>query len=296
MWDQILDILLDVSLDTLKLLPFLFVTYFIMEWFEHRMETKSQTAVLRAGRLGPLVGGLFGAAPQCGFSAAGASLYAGGLITAGSMIAVFLSTSDEMLPIFISETVPVATMLKIIISKVVIGIVFGFLLDAVWHGLMKRPLRYKNITNAHAIHEMCEGEHCHCDDGSVLKSAVTHTLQIALFIFVFGLIIGGIVEFVGEDTISGLFTSVPVVGELIAGLVGLIPNCASSVVITELYLDGVIGAGPMMSGLLVAAGVGILVLCRLNRKHIKQTLMLIGYLYLVGVSAGVLIDILNISF
>ncbi len=295
MWDTICDILLDAGLDTLKLIPFLFVTYLIMEWFEHRMETKSQSAVLKAGRLGPLIGGLVGAAPQCGFSAAASSLFSGGMITAGTLIAVFLSTSDEMLPIFISEQVPVPTMIKILATKAVMGIVFGFLLDLVYHGMMKRPLRYKNITNPHSVHDVCENEHCKCEEG-IFKSAIFHTLQITLFIFIFSLIIGGIVEGVGEDAISGIFTGIPVVGELIAGLVGLIPNCAASVVITELYLDGVIGAGPMITGLLVSAGVGLLVLFRLNRKHLKQNLAIVGYLYIIGVLLGIVVDLLHLKF
>lgn len=296
MWDTIVDVVADAGLDTLKLLPFLFVTYLVMEWFEHRMETKTQSAVRKAGRLGPLVGGTVGVAPQCGFSAAASSLYAGGMITAGTLIAVFLSTSDEMLPIFISEQVPVGTMAAILATKAVMGIVFGFLLDAVYHGMMKRPLRYKNITSPHAVHEVCEGEHCGCEEGSILKSAIIHTLQITLFIFIFGLVIGGIIEGVGEETISGFFSGVPVVGELIAGLVGLIPNCAASVVITELYLDGVIGAGPMITGLLVGAGVGLLVLFRLNRRHMKQNLGIVAYLYLVGVLLGVGVEVLGITF
>ena len=294
MWDTICDVTIDAGLDTLKLIPFLFVTYLLMEWFEHRMETKTQSAVLKAGRLGPLVGGIVGVAPQCGFSAAASSLFSGGMITAGTLIAVFLSTSDEMLPIFISEQVPISTMIKILASKALMGIVFGLLLDLIYHGMMKRPLRYKNIVNPHAVHEVCEGEHCKCDEG-IFKSAVFHTLQITLFIFIFGLVIGGIVEGVGEETISGVFTGIPVVGELIAGIVGLIPNCAASVVITELYLEGVIGAGPMFTGLLVGAGVGLLVLFRLNRKHMKQNIAIVGYLYAVGVIVGVVIDLMGLT-
>ena len=295
MWDMICDVLLDAGMDTLKLIPFLFLTYLVMEWFEHKMEVRSQSAVLKAGRLGPLVGGVVGVAPQCGFSAAASSLYAGGMITAGTLVAVFLSTSDEMLPIFISEQVPVGTMLSILGTKAVMGIVFGFLLDGIYHGVMKRPLRYKNVSGSHAVHEVCEGEHCHCDEGSILKSTVIHTLQITLFIFIFGVVIGAIVEGVGEETIFGFFTSIPVVGELIAGI-GLIPNCAASVVITELYLEGVIGAGPMITGLLVSAGVGLLVLFRLNRRHLKQNLAIVGYLYAVGVLLGVVVEVVGISF
>ena len=292
---MIIDVFLDVCLDTVKLLPFLFVTYLAMEWFEHKMEVKSQSAVLKAGRFGPLIGGVVGIAPQCGFSAAASSLFSGGLITAGTLIAVFLSTSDEMLPIFISEQVPFFTMLKILLTKACIGIVMGFVFDLVYHTMLKRPMRYKNIINKHTVNDMCEEEKCHCDDG-IFKSAIIHTLQITLFIFIFGLLIGFVVEGVGEETLTRFFTSIPVVGELIAGLVGLIPNCAASVVITEMYIEGVIGAGPLMSGLLVGAGVGLLVLFRLNRKNMKQNLAIIFYLYLVGVAAGVIIDLIGVRF
>ena len=290
------DVLLDAVIDTVKLIPFLFVTYLIMEWFEHRMQTKTRSAVLKAGRLGPLIGGVIGAVPQCGFSAAASSLYAGGMITAGTLVAVFLSTSDEMLPIFISEAVPVVTMIKILATKAAVGIISGFVLDILYHGVLKRPLRYKELPSGHAVHEMCEEEHCHCEEGFIWKSSLIHTAQIVLFIFIFSLIIGALVEIVGKDTIATFFTGIPVVGEIIAGLIGLIPNCAASVVITELYLEGVIGAGPMMSGLLVGAGVGILVLFRLSKKHIKRNISIVVYLYLAGVIFGTLIDVMGIKF
>ncbi|MBO6108925.1 MAG: arsenic efflux protein [Eubacterium sp.] len=293
MLDIILDVIIDAGLDTVKLIPFLFVTYLAMEWFEHRTEVKTQSAIMKAGRLGPLLGGVLGVVPQCGFSAAASSLYSGGVITAGTLVAVFLSTSDEMLPILLSEAAPIGNILKILAVKALFGIIAGFILDAIYHGMMKRPLRYKNITSTHTVNDVCEGEHCHCEEGSILKSAIIHTIQIVLFIFLFGVIIGGIVEWIGEETIASFITGVPFVGELIAGLIGLIPNCAASVVITELYLEGVIGAGPMMSGLLVGAGVGILVLCRLNRRHVKQNIGIIGYLYVMGVLFGMLVDVLG---
>ncbi|MBO4395188.1 MAG: arsenic efflux protein [Eubacterium sp.] len=295
MWEAIWDVVLDAGIDTLKLIPYLFITYLVMEWFEHRMEHKSQNVVQKAGRLGPLVGGVVGVVPQCGFSAVASSLFAGGMVTAGTMIAVFLSNSDEMLPILISEKVDVGTMLKILAVKAVIGILFGFLLDFIYHGMLKRPQRYKNIENQHPVHDICDEKHCKHGD-SIFKAAIIHTLTITVFIFVFSLILGGIIEAIGEETIASMVSSIPVVGELIAGLIGLIPNCAASVVITELYLDGVIGAGPMMSGLLVGAGVGILVLCRLNRGHLRQSIMLIAYLYFVGVFVGSVIDALGIVF
>lgn len=285
----IIEILIETCIDTLKLVPFLFLTYVLMEWLEHRTGSHTQAAIRRAGKAGPLFGGVLGMFPQCGFSAAASNLYAGGLITAGTLAAVFLSTSDEMVPIFISEAVPVGTIMKILLTKMALGIVSGFALDILYHGIFRREIRYKNI------HTMCESEHCKCEEG-IFLSAVRHTLQITGFIFLVTLVLEGVIEGVGTEALSGLVLDMPVVGELIAGLIGLIPNCASSVVITELYLEQIIGAGPMMAGLLTNAGVGILILCRMNRRRIKQNLGIIAYVYLAGVAWGILIDLCQITF
>jgi hypothetical protein len=257
-----------------------------MEWLEHRTGSRTQALIRRAGKAGPLFGGVLGVIPQCGFSAAAANLYSGGLITAGTLTAVFLSTSDEMLPIFLSESVPLGTIAKILLIKMLIGILCGFALDFFYHGILRRELRYKNI------HTICESEHCKCEEG-ILISAVRHTLQITVFIFLITWFLELILNGLGTDTLSGFVLDMPVAGELIAGLIGLIPNCASSVVIAELYLGHMIGTGAMMAGLLTNAGVGILLLCRMNRKHIKQNIGIIVYVYLVGVLAGIIIDLLD---
>lgn len=275
-------------LDSIKLLPFLFLTYLLMELLEHKTGGKARERIKNAGKVGPLWGGLLGVMPQCGFSAAASSLYAGRVITVGTLMAIYLSTSDEMLPILISESVPAVTIIKILVTKVVIACVSGFIVEAVYVGFFHKKEKEMDI------HVVCEEEHCSCEDG-VLKSAVKHTLKIFFYILLITVILNLIIHGIGEDTLAGIFTSIPVVGQLAAALVGLIPNCASSVVITELYLGGIISAGAMMSGLLVNAGVGVLILFRLNRD-VKQNAGIIAALYGLGVFWGIFLDLFGIVF
>ncbi len=274
--------------DSVKLLPFLFLTYLLMELLEHTTGGKVQNKIKNAGKVGPLWGGLLGIMPQCGFSAAASSLYAGRVITMGTLLAVFLSTSDEMLPIFISAAVAPATIFKILAAKVCIAIISGFVAELVYVNVFKKKEKDMDI------HVVCEEEHCSCEDG-VLKSALKHTLKIFVYILLITFILTFVIELIGEDQLAVVFQNIPVVGEMIAALVGLIPNCASSVVITELYLSGIIGAGAMMSGLLVNAGVGLLVLFRLNRNW-KQNAGIMAALYGFGVFWGVIIELLGIVF
>ena len=274
--------------DSVKLLPFLFVTYLLMELLEHTPGGKVQNKIRNAGKVGPLWGGLLGVMPQCGFSAAASSLYAGRVITVGTLLAVFLSTSDEMLPIFISASVAPATIFKILAAKVGIAVISGFLAELVYVNVFKKKEKDMDI------HVVCEEEHCSCEDG-VLKSALKHTLKIFVYILIITFAMTFVIELIGEDSLAVVFQNIPVVGEMIAALVGLIPNCASSVVITELYLSGIIGAGAMMSGLLVNAGVGLLVLFRLNRNW-KQNAGIMAALYGFGVVWGVLIELSGIVF
>ena len=283
-----LDIILDTLLDSVKLLPFLFLTYLCMELLEHHTNDKTSGVIEKAGKSGPIWGGLLGVIPQCGFSTAAASLYSGGVITVGTLLAIFLSTSDEMLPIFISEAVPVATIVKILATKVVIAIISGLLVELVFLNLLNQKDKHLDI------HVVCEEEHCHCEDG-VFLSAIKHTLRIFIYIILISFVLNLVISGIGEDTIASVLSSIPVLGEILAALIGLIPNCASSVVITELYLDGLIGAGPMMAGLLVNAGVGMLVLFRLNR-HLKENLAIVASLYSIGVFWGILLDLAGIVF
>lgn len=282
------EIIIDSVSDSVKLLPFLFLTYLFMEWLEHKTGSAARNRIRTAGKLGPVWGGLLGVIPQCGFSAAATSLFSGHVITAGTLIAVYLSTSDEMLPIMISNAVPAATIIRILACKAGIGILSGLVMEYIYTHILKKKEKEMDI------HEICEEEHCNCEHG-LISSAAAHTLHVFLYIFLISLALNIIIGLVGEERLAGLFTGAPVVGELIAALVGLIPNCASSVVITQLYLEHIIGAGAMMAGLLVNAGVGLLILCRLNHDTV-QNLKIIGTLYGLGVLWGIIIELSGIVF
>ena len=282
------DIILDSVIDSVKLLPFLFLTYLFMEWLEHKTGSAARNRIRTAGKLGPVWGGLLGVIPQCGFSAAASSLFTGRVITVGTLIAVYLSTSDEMFPIMISNAVPAVTIIRILACKAAIGIISGLIVEYIYTHILKKQEGDLDI------HEICEEERCNCEHG-LISSAATHTLKVFVYIFLISLGLNIIIGLVGEETLAGLFTGAPVIGELIAALVGLIPNCASSVVITQLYLDHIIGAGAMMAGLLVNAGVGLLILFRLNHDRV-QNLKIIGTLYGLGVFWGIIIELSGIVF
>ncbi len=281
-----IDVILETLIDTAKLLPFLFLTYLVMEYLEHRAGDKAQRLVKKSGKFGPVIGGLLGVVPQCGFSAAASNLYAGRVITMGTLIAIYLSTSDEMLPILISESVEVTVILKILGLKVIIGVVAGVLLDL---------LLPKKVDEHDHIHEMCEHDHCHCsEEKGIWRSAVRHTGQITLFLLLVSFALNFILFFTGEEVLANLILNKPIIGEMLAGIVGLIPNCAASVVITELYLEGAMSFGAMMSGLLVGAGIGVLVLFRSSTDR-REDIKIVGILYIIGVLSGIIIDLLQIT-
>lgn len=281
-FEDALHALLHALTDTLKITLFLFLTYLVMEFLEHRAGGKSEEIIKKAGRLGPLVGGFLGAIPQCGFSAAASGFYAGRLITRGTLIALFLATSDEMLPIMISAAIEGRMMplklLTVVAVKIIGGVIIGFLIDLIW----------KKEDSAHEIEDFCEHEGCNCEHDGIWLSALKHTLKIALFVLISTFAINLIIELVGEDSLGALMRNIPILGELIAALVGLIPNCAASVVITNLYIGGTITAGQMLAGLFTGAGVGVLVLFRTNR-NIKENLLLTLILYVSGAALGILI-------
>ena len=283
-----LEIIEDTLIDSIKLIPFLFITYLIMEYIEHKTKDKTKEAIKKSGKFGPLIGGVLGIVPQCGFSVSATNLYAARVITLGTLIAVYLSTSDEMLPIFISEAVPVTTILKILGVKLLIGVVAGFIIDFVIRLVNKGKQEKEKII------DLCEKEHCHCENG-IVKSALKHTINIFIFILLFTFILNIIIYLIGEETIAGFLRNQPVFGPVIAGIIGLIPNCASSVLLTQMYLENVISAATMISGLLVGAGVGLAVLFKTN-KGIKQNLKITALLYVIGVVSGILIELIGIQF
>lgn len=283
-----IEIIKETLIDALKILPFLFVTYLIMESLEHKTGNKTKQLVKKSGKLGPLFGSILGIFPQCGFSAVAASLYAGRVITLGTLIAVFLSTSDEMLPILISESAPIELIAKVLAIKLIIGIIAGFIVD-ILHMLIFKKLK-KEENDEDAIEDMCEHEHCDCEHG-IVKSAIKHTINILAFIIIITFLINMIIYFIGEDNISNAIAQVPIAGILVSALIGFIPNCAGSVIITELYLSNLISLGSMMAGLLVGSGIGILVLFRTN-KNVKDNLKIMGILYVISIISGLIIDLI----
>lgn len=277
------EVFLHGILDTLKIVPFLFLTYLLMEFIEHRAGDKAESFMKRAGIFAPAVGGALGAVPQCGFSAAASNLYAGRVVSLGTVVAVFLSTSDEMLPILISGRVQLGTALLVVLYKALVGIMVGLLVDFVLR-VMKKPSEAINID------AICDEDNCHCERG-IWYSALHHTLTISLFVLLVTLAINALVFFVGEENLGAIMYDKPVISHIIAAVFGLIPNCAASVVLATLCTEGLITAGTMMAGLFSGAGVGLLVLFRVN-KHIKENLAVVGIILAAGVIFGLLGDLI----
>ncbi len=281
---EILHILEHTLTDTIKILPFLLIAYLIMEYIEHKTTKKTKEAIKKSGKFGPLIGSVLGAFPQCGFSVTATNLYAGRVITLGTLFAVYLSTSDEMLPILISNGVSGTLVFKILGIKILIGIIAGFIIDLIASKF------YKNKMQDSKIESICEHDHCHCEEG-IWKSALKHTINIFIFIFIITLILNGIMEFIGEDTLYSLTAKEPIFSILIACLIGLIPNCASSVALTELYLSNIFSLPIMIGGLLVNAGVGLLVLFRVNHNQ-KENIKIVLGLYIIGVLSATILQYL----
>lgn len=357
--DLLIDILLDAGKDTLSLVPFLLVTYLALETLEHVAGDRVNGAIKRAGAAGPVVGSLLGMVPQCGFSAMAATLYAGRVVTLGTLVAVFLSTSDEMLPLLLAEQVPVQTMAMLLASKALIALVTGFIVDAAIRGLRRNARAHAAIrrtvlgtsanpahvncahddhsggdiidevaeagVSADHIHELCERDHCGCDededehehghghdhghegehehhDGhghshshegtpvlSIIRSAISHTVQVSVFIFLVTLILVAVLETFGESAIEQFLRGNETLAVLGSALVGLIPNCSASVVITQLYLEGALQLAPMLTGTLISAGVGYLVLFRTNRSARENAVFLI-MMYVIGAGWGLILS------
>ena len=275
--------------DTAKVVPFLFLSYLLMEFLEHKAGGAPERWLRTSGKVGPLFGGAFGVLPQCGFSAAATGLYTGRMITTGTLIAVYLSTSDEMLPILISSGAPISTVLKLLATKLLVGIAAGFAVD----GITRLCLRGKQSEQEPQIEELCERENCDCGDRFVL-SALKHTAYITVFLLIFTFVLNIGIELVGEENIQGLVLNRPVLGSVLAALVGLIPNCASSVALTSLFVDGVLSSGALLSGLMVNAGIGLAILFR-NNRPLKDSLRVLAILFGISVTCGILIDLTTIG-
>ncbi len=280
------EVLIHGILDTLKLIPFLFLTYLFMEFIEHKGTDRLIGVIKKSGPLATPIGAMLGAIPQCGFSAASANLYTGRVIGAGALVAVFLSTSDEMLPVLLSGGANIWAILSIIIYKIIVGMIVGLTFDFTLRLLKKKK---EDID----IDRMCENDGCGCERG-ILISALHHTLSIGLFVLIFTLLLNSLIFFLGEDTLGAFLGDIPVLSHLVAALIGLIPNCAASVVLTELCLEGIISLGAMLSGLLSGAGTGLIVLFRVN-KSFKENLLIVGVLVLSGIVFGLIADLTPLS-
>lgn len=287
-------------LETLPLIPFLYLTYLAMEALERYAGDRAQHVIRRAGHAGPALGGALGVIPQCGFSASGASLFAARVITPGTLIALFLSTSDEMLPVMLSSAVPPVRIAKLLAVKLIIAIAVGFALDAIL--LLVRHHAHHGAPHDHdhchsddmQPQELCRSGHCHCDELPVWRSALRHTISTTIVIYVVSLALHELMHHGGEALIERAATLPPLLSCLVTSLVGLIPSCASSVALTELHLSGGLSVGALLAGLLTGAGAGTIVLVRTNRP-IKQTIALLALLIAVGVAAGALIDVTPIG-
>ena len=283
--NSMIDIIIDTIIDGLKLIPFLWAAFLLIELVEHKLSKKNKKIIAESGKYGPVIGGILGAFPQCGFSVMATNLYVTRIITLGTLIAVYLSTSDEMIPILLSQNVAFSEILKIVLLKVVIGIFCGFVID--W--IIRKQDKKKHKVTKKEQYEICEHDHCHCESG-ILSSSIKHTANTLVYILLTSFLVNLAFTYLGEDALSQLFLKDSVLGSFITSLIGLIPNCGASIMITELYLSGAISFGSLIGGLLTGSGVGILVLFRANR-NMKENLMILALVYGIGAFFGFILNV-----
>lgn len=276
-----LDILLDAVLDTLKTLPFLLGAYLLIELLEHKSSEKLSGALSKLGPFGPLGGAVLGLVPQCGFSVAAANFYTGRLITPGTLLAVFLATSDEALPIMLSRPHAVPDLLRLLAVKLIAATVFGLVVDLICKHIIKPQ-------HSEPFHDLCED--CDCEHEGIFKAAMHHTVKVFAFLLIVNLVLGYAIYFVGEDNISRVMLSGNVLQPFLAALIGFIPNCAASVILTELYLAGSLSFGSAVAGLCTGAGLGLAVLFKINHRQ-KENFALVGALYVAAVITGVVCNL-----
>lgn len=290
--EELLHVIVETLVDSFKMLPFLFVSYLIIEWVEHKSSDKLKKILSKSGKYGPAAGAALGLVPQCGFSVTASNLYSGRVITLGTLIAVYLSTSDEAIPVILSHPDRMIELVKILAVKFIIAFVAGMLIDFVMKKFeIKKESENEKIEEVHEhMHEVCS--HCHCENKGILRPAIKHTLGIFVFIFIVSFIMHIAVHAIGEDNLSKVLMQGSIFQPFVAGLIGLIPNCASSVLLTELYLAGSISFGAIIAGLATGAGIGIAVLFKSNH-HQKENLKILGLLYVLGVFSGIVIQIIE---
>lgn len=276
------EILLDTFIDSIKLLPFLFVTFLIMEYLEHRFSNKSNNIINKKNKFGPIIGSILGAFPQCGFGVSATNLYAARIITLGTLISIYLSTSDEMLPVLISEKSDFSLIASILIIKVIIGMVCGLIIDFI--------IKQKEESK---IEDFCLDKHCDCSHG-ILKSSIKHTINIIIFIFIISLILNIFISYYSDEELKKIFLKNSVFSPFLASLIGLIPNCAASIILIELFLKKIISFGTVLSGLLSSSGVSLLVLFKTNKK-LKENIIILLLVYFIGVIFGLIFNFIGIN-
>lgn len=274
------EVIKDTIIDTLKLIPFLWLTFYLIEVIEHKYQKKSQNIIKKSGKYGPILGGILGCFPQCGFSVMATNLYITKIISLGTLISIYLSTSDEMLPILLSEKSDIKTILSIIGIKVLIGIIAGIIIDLIFK---KRK--------EHSIQEICEHEHCHCEK-SILASSIHHTLNTIIFILITSFFINILMNYGLEQYLKNIFHTSSILTPFLSSLIGLIPNCGASIILTELYLNHILSFSSLISGLLTGSGVALLVLFK-NNKNTKENLFILFLIYTIGVFSGLILTIFS---
>ncbi len=280
------DVLLDAVLDTAKMLPFLFLAFLLMEFIEHRAGDKLAEVLGRAGKktaVGPAAGAVLGCVPQCGFSVAAANLYAGRVITLGTLISVFIATSDEAIPVLLAHPEMFGSIWKLIAVKIVAALISGITAD-----LIVKVFRIS--TDGESIEDICTESGCGCGSRGIWYSALKHTIGVGVFIFIVNLIIGAVMAFAGNEAVARFISGMGVFQPFAAGIVGMIPNCAASVLITELYAEGAVSFGAAAAGLCTGAGIGLAVLFRAN-KNVRENLIITGIVYAAGVACGIIINL-----
>lgn len=278
-----LDIILDTLIDGVKLIPFLFIAFVIIELIEHKFNRKTKNIIKKSGKYGPIVGSLLGLVPQCGFSVVATNFYITRVISIGTLFAIYLSTSDEMLPIMLSEGASFKTIFGILLIKFSCGCVFGLLID--------RFIRRKKFDPQYD-YSLCNEEHCDCSHG-VVKSSIKHTFNTLLFVVLISFVVNVLFEYLGVDLISKIFMRDNLFGPFVGALIGLIPSCGASIALTELFLKAAINLGTCIAGLLTGSGVAIIVLLKSN-KNIKENIFIVMTLYLIGVLVGIFIEFIGI--
>lgn len=286
--EKIIGVLSDAFLDALKMLPFLFGVYLLIEYMEHRNSKGFEGFFKRLGFFGPVGGALLGTVPQCGISVAATNLFSGRVITLGTIVAVYIATSDEAIPIIIANPDKIGVLWRLILVKLITAVLAGITVDIVLR-LTSRS------TGEKPFEELCENCGCHDrdDDGhshSVLIPAIKHTVSIFLFVLIINIVLGSVIELLGEDFLKSILISDSVFQPLVAALVGFIPNCAASVILTELHLNGVLSFGSCVAGLCTGAGMGLIVLFKTNKRHMKQNFAVMGILYITAVAAGFVVN------